>query len=243
MLNKNRLNIPVLMETDNDIVVVKPAGMASQLTSDPNNTSLISKIKKACSDNLQPELPHRLDRITRGLMLVSLTKEATVFHNENIRNNRWFKYYLARVSCRNDLDLQKLIGIHKAYLRQKGNKAEIVRSGGKPSFLDILQISPAPGKKNQYHIFLKLLTGRFHQIRAMFANLGFPLTDDFLYNNKKKGKKGLKKEDFYLEAIILKFIDFNSKKTKTVYYEEDPDREKITEEMKKAIREVYRGEK
>ncbi|MCP4178634.1 MAG: RNA pseudouridine synthase [bacterium] len=236
MFNKNRLKFAILKENDSEIVIVKPAGIASQLTSDPNHTSIISQIRDAYSQNLQPELSHRLDRITRGLMIIPLTKEAVSFHNKNIREKRWEKYYLAKVKCDKNNDIYKALGIQKAYLKRKGKKAEAVRSGGKPSFLEILYITPVPGKENEYHIFLKLLTGRFHQIRVMLANMGLPLVDDFLYGTKvKKGGN-----NFYLEAIILKYISFDTGLVEVAFYKDDPDRKKVSRKMKLYIEQTVK---
>lgn len=238
MIKNKPLEFKILNETDNDLVVFKPAGMATQLTTDTKNSSLISQVRMNFGDKFHPELPHRLDRITSGILVVALTKDSLRFHNQNIEAKKWKKYYLARVSpdpsFRHSHDeLKKVCGEHKAYLKRKGKINTIVKSGGKPSFLNIHAIEPAPDKIGQYHLLIELLTGRFHQIRAMLSDMGLPLTDDFLYNPKKKeiGKQQQNKENFYLESIILKFIDFESSKTKTIFYKDNPLREPVNKNL------------
>ena len=98
-------------------------------------------------------------------------------------------------------DPETLIGIQKRYIKVNDDKSEIVRSGGLPSFLEILAVEPVPENRDCYQVFIRLITGRTHQIRVMLADMGIPLCGDHLYNPESKDK------DFYLESIILKFTD------------------------------------
>ncbi|MCD6179457.1 MAG: hypothetical protein J7K39_06090 [Bacteroidales bacterium] len=198
--------IKILYQSENEIVVFKPAGIATQLSNDIKGSSLESILQKQLRIN-ELFFPHRLDRVTSGLMLIALNKEAITFYGEEVKSKHFQKYYVAQVE-NNIENIIGLIGTHKRYLKVKGNVNKIVKSGGKPSFLDILQIQPSSKNKNNYDVFIRLITGRMHQIRVMLADLGIPLTDDWLYN-KKAGSKNRLKNNFYLESIILKFKDMN----------------------------------
>jgi hypothetical protein len=61
----------------------------------------------------------------------------------------------------------------------------------------------------------------------MLAELGIPLSDDFLYGQKIS--KNIK-EDFYLESILLKFQDFEKEEAHSVFLKDDPLREDISSE-------------
>jgi 23S rRNA pseudouridine1911/1915/1917 synthase len=230
--DRPRPELRVLRETPYDVIVIKPAGMPSELTSDPRGVSLLSRLRHAYPPPFEPKLPHRLDRVTRGVMLVTLTQEAIAFHNEEIRARRWGKFYLARVHQPSNRDIESLIGRHKAYLKTVRHRAKIVRSGGKPSFLDILAIHPAPGHTGQYHVLVKLLTGRFHQVRAMLANLGIPLVGDRFYadDSLRRGAQ-MNWSDFYLEHILLKYVDFELRVPRVAHLRDDPDREPMARAM------------
>ena len=60
---------------------------------------------------------------------------------------------------------------HRAYLREGETRSTIVRSGGKVSYMDILQIDPAPGRPGECHALIRLLTRLFPQAtRFQFAD-------------------------------------------------------------------------
>lgn len=232
-IDREKLGLPVLAETAHDLVVVKPAGMATELTSDPKRVSLISRVRMAAGGpggareggggaDVRPRLVHRLDRVTRGVMVVALTREAAAFHGEQIREGMWDKYYVARIPRpdprRNPLH-EGLIGKHKAYIKEEDKRARIVRSGGKVSLLEILAIDEAPGRPEESHALIRLLTGRLHQIRVMFAGLGLPLIGDRFYG----GAPG----EMYLEHIALWYVDYTTRELRLGHLADDPGRERL----------------
>lgn len=180
------------------IVVVKPAGLASELARDPAADSLVSRL--IADGHPSPRLVHRLDASACGLMLVALTRAAAAHYSVEIERRRWQKCYVARVA-QPLATAQGLVGPHKAYLRTEGRVATVVRSGGKPSFLDVLLAAPAPGDPGTSHLLIRLHTGRFHQIRAMLAHAGAPLAGDRAYG-------GAGQWPLYLEHVVLgSYID------------------------------------
>lgn len=205
--------IRILARSADDLVVVKPAGMASQLTSDPRGVSLVARVR-AMLPGSNPRLPHRLDRVTRGILVVALSDAAIAFQGASIRDGKWEKLYLARIPLR-----EGLVGRHRAHLRQVGMRSTVVRSGGDPATLEIVATAPAPGRPGEAHALVRLGTGRFHQIRVMLAHLGAPLVGDRLYG----GARG----PFYLEHARLRYPDFTTRKETTAFLAEDPDREPV----------------
>ena len=233
MINRSLLDFKVLDETPHEIIVLKPAGMASELTSDPKGVSLLSRLRCACPPPLEPKLPHRLDRVTRGLVLIALTPEAIAFHGEQIRSRAWDKFYLGRIHEPRDRPLKALLGQHRAYLKRVRHRAKIVRSGGKPSFLEILAAHPAPGLPRQAHVLIKLLTGRFHQVRAMLQGLGAPLVGDAFYGADAPQRRGW--DDFYLEHIVLKYVSCEHRAPRIAHLRDDPGREAVSSAMRGEI--------
>ena len=200
--------IKILHRSENEIVVFKPAGIATQLSNDIKGSSLESILKKQLRVK-ELFFPHRLDRVTSGLLLIALHKEAITFYGEEVKSIHFQKYYVAQVE-NNTKNIRSLIGTHKRFLKVQGNTSTIVKSGGKPSFLDILCIQPCLKNKDHYEIFIRLITGRMHQIRIMLADLGIPLCGDHLYNKKASSKDRLN-DNFHLESVILKFKDMDGK--------------------------------
>lgn len=219
----------ILIQTEKWAVIFKPAGMATQLSDDSKGSSL-EAVLKSMLEKEHIFFPHRIDRITQGLLLVAFDKETVAYFNDKIKNKRFDKYYLAKVEA-NIPDPLNLIGIHKRFIKVEDKISRIVKSGGLPSFLEILAIEPAPESPECYLVLVKLLTGRMHQIRVMFADMGIPLCGDFLYNPDSKDK------DFYLESIILSFNDPEGLR-KTFFCEGNLNRNMVGEKMKSRIEEI-----
>lgn len=187
----------LLQVTPHEIVVCKPAGLASELPRDPHADSLMTRLRAEGYEGLR--LVHRLDALTSGVMIVARTPDAAAHYSAEIAARRWKKLYVAEVAM-SAARAKSLIGDHKAYLDTKGRRAVVVRSGGKPSFLTIVHAAEAG--PDRAHLLIRLHTGRYHQIRAMLANLGAPLAGDTLYN----GPEGA----FYLEHVLLSARLFGS---------------------------------
>lgn len=187
------MSLTLLHTTPHEVLVWKPPGLAVERPRDPAADSLVHRLRTLGHADVR--LVHRLDAPASGLVLVACTRESAAHHAAEIAARRWHKTYVATVSGRSD-DLQHLVGRHRAYLRIDGPRARIVRAGGKPSFLRVLAVVPAPGHPLHSHVLVRLETGRFHQIRVMLASLGAPLVGDDLYG-------GAPDAALYLEQVVL----------------------------------------
>jgi 23S rRNA pseudouridine1911/1915/1917 synthase len=187
-----RRGVPIVHRSTDEIVVVKPAGLAVETPRDPEADSLLRRIRDGGLD--QPRLVHRLDAVACGLVLVAATRPAAAYYAGEIAARRWVKGYVARVAATPAV-AARLVGSHKAYLKTVGRDARVVRAGGKPSFLDVIAAAPAPEPGGGSDVLVRLHTGRHHQIRAMLADVGAPLAGDTRYG----GPPG----SFYLEHAVL----------------------------------------
>jgi len=184
--------IHLLGATAQELVVVKPAGLQCEVPRDSAADSLVKQLGEQGFEGLR--LVHRLDAPACGLVVVARTADAAAYYGREIFERRWRKWYVARVARPADR-VAGLVGSHKAYLKTEGNSALIVHAGGKPSFLDVVSVAPAPASPAQSDVLIRLHTGRFHQIRVMLANLGAPLVGDHRYG----GPRGT----MYLEHVML----------------------------------------
>ena len=178
--------IEIIRLGEDEAVLFKPAGLSSERTGGRELDSLLSR---ATARLAWPEarLPHRLDRPTRGVMVVARDAAAAARHGRELTSHRWTKWYFARIPAVGSAAIARaseLVGPHRAYLRRDGERARVVRSGGDPSRLSVCAVAPATDDARDCHALIRLDTGRFHQIRAMFAELGFPLVGDELYGGR-----------------------------------------------------------
>ncbi len=182
----------VIDSTAHELIAIKPAGLQCEVPRDSQADSLVRQLEREGFADLR--LAHRLDAPACGVVLIARTAAAAAYYGKEIEERRWHKWYVARVA-RPASRVNGLVGSHKAYLKTEGNSALIVHAGGKPSFLDVVQVAPAPDAAGESDVLIRLLTGRFHQIRVMMANLGAPLSGDTRYG----GPAGA----MYLEHVLL----------------------------------------
>jgi 23S rRNA pseudouridine1911/1915/1917 synthase len=230
----DRLGLPVLFASEQELAVVKPAGTATELTSDPNGVSLISRVRSAAPRRATPKLPHRLDRVTRGIVVVALSEDAIRFHSEQLRAGAWEKLYLARLAAS---QAEGLVGLHKLHLRARNGRASVVRSGGKRAITEVLAAAPAADRDDEAHALLRLHTGRYHQIRATMAHLGAPLVGDWLYGEAARRDE----PRFYLEHVALRFAPYGMGKLVTLHRRDDPEREAIDPTLRAALDRILAG--
>jgi tRNA pseudouridine32 synthase / 23S rRNA pseudouridine746 synthase len=185
--------LPLLDVTAHEIVLWKPPGLASELPRAPGADSVMTRLRAERFDGLR--LVHRLDAPACGLMIVARTAPAAAHYAAEIAARRWRKFYVAEVGS-SIASARALVGDHKAYLATEGRRARIVRSGGKPSFLTVIDAAPTVSPTGRSHVLVQLHTGRFHQIRVMLAALGAPLVGDTLYGGPPEGP-------LYLEHVVL----------------------------------------
>lgn len=209
--------LEVIATSDREAVVFKPAGLSSERPNAAAASQSDSLIERARAQLGWPDaqLPHRLDRPTRGLVVISRDRAAAAMHAEEIRAGAWSKWYIARIPSQAAPSsgpssgqspgrrAAELLGPHKAYLKREGSKARAVRSGGDPSRLTVLAVADATDARDECHALIDLETGRFHQIRVMLADLGFPLVGDALYGGRPRQGAGIE-DQLDLEAVALR---------------------------------------
>ena len=181
--------LSVVYEDDNILVCDKPAGQASHGGDD----SLLSMVqaylfKKGeynpkSENSFAPALSNRLDRNTRGLLLVAKNAAAQKLLNEKIKNHEVTKKYRAILCGTPKEKSGRLVNYLKA--DEKENRVRVVRKdtpGAKEAVLDYEIIKTQNGKALAE---ITLLTGRKHQIRVQFSHVGTPLLGDTKYGAPK----------------------------------------------------------
>ena len=205
----------ILYEDNHLLVVYKPRGILAQkdITNKMDILTLAKdylKVKYNKPGNVYVGLIHRLDINTEGIMVLAKTSKAASRLSSDMQNNNFNKEYLAIVegkvySGRLINKLAKNNGLRKAYLSPNG----------KIAILDYECLKY--NLELDYSIVrIKLETGRFHQIRCQFANIGHPLYGDIKYgsknNNRYANLQAYKLEFIHpttKELLSFKVIDYN----------------------------------
>ena len=197
----------VVYEDENILVTDKPVGVLSHADEKGNGDTLIDMVKSYLYDKgeyspqneqtFKPALCNRLDRNTGGLVIAAKNAKALREVNESIKMRRIRKFYIAIVSG----DLEPSGHLENRLLRE--DKVTKVSDDGKTVSLDYRVLS----KKNGLNLVeIELHTGRPHQIRTQFAEIGCPLAGDTKY-----GGEGQKfRQALYSTKLILGFGDEGS---------------------------------
>lgn len=186
--------VQVVYEDEQVLVVYKPAGLRSQSDTAGAQDCLIARVlhylyqrhayDPKAEQSFTPALCNRLDRNTEGLVLVGKTASALRELNQAIRTRAIQKYYLALAKGILHPPQAQLTLYH----RKEGTKARIAPkpfSGGTPCALSYRVLRQY---EDRALTEIELQSGKFHQIRAVFAHLGHPLWGDVKYGAKPSGE-------------------------------------------------------
>lgn len=183
-LGKDMIFKPQILFHDNHIcVAVKAPGQVVQM--EEGKESLEEWVKEKLKHELQKEVIflqpiHRLDKPAQGLVIFARSSKALTRLQEAMRKDQIDKFYLALIEGQLRKPQGQLIHqlIHADY------HAQVVKSNGKEAHLYYRTF-----KKNgpkQAWISIKLITGRYHQVRAQFAHIGHSIFGDKRYGAKSQ---------------------------------------------------------
>lgn len=197
----------ILHEDNHLIIYNKPPGMLVQWDKDRIVKPLEEiardyqreKKGKNPDENVYIGLPHRIDRLTSGIVIVcktskSLERMCDLFSNRQIHKTYW------AIIEKGDLPRE---GHWVNYLRKiENHNKSYVSDVDKPMHKRAeLKYKIIAELDNFMLAEIDLMTGRHHQIRAQFAHHGFPIRGDVKYNYKRANEDGF----FDLHSKYIRF--------------------------------------
>ena len=190
--------IDVLFEDNNLLVINKSAGLAvHEGKSDRKRDSLLGILESQYREaDVKPQLVHRLDKDTSGLLLVAKNSKTAVELESSVETGKVHKQYLCLVVGR----LQNNEG--KLDFPLPGREGQPVRA------LTRYRVMRRFSETTLVRVTIE--TGRLHQIRLHFAKLGYPVVmddqhGDFGFNKKFRKEFGLKRQFLHAEKLKLNY--------------------------------------
>ncbi|RCX23419.1 23S rRNA pseudouridine1911/1915/1917 synthase [Fontibacillus phaseoli] len=178
----------ILYEDNHLLGIEKPVNVPTQedASGDPDLLTLLKediRERYRKPGNVYLGLVHRLDRPVGGAMIFAKTSKAASRLSDAVRTRRFDKCYVAIVRGLPPLQSGKLTDT--LLKDERTNTVSIVPKGtpgGKEAILDYRVLGSSP-QEGLSLVRIKLHTGRSHQIRVQFSQLGCPLYGDQKYGS------------------------------------------------------------
>ena len=183
--NKDIQNLKkkIIFENDDYLVLSKPNDIAVQ-SGTKTGKNIIDVLNY---QNPKHFIVHRLDKDTSGVLIIAKNRYTAKYLSEQFLLRKIKKKYLALINGK----IKQDNGLIKSRITNKNKK-----------ILGILKFKTL--KKNKLFSLIKidLVTGRKHQIRKQFKELGHPLVGDKIYS--KKENRPLMLHSYEIEFVINK---------------------------------------
>ena len=191
----NSLKEMIVFEDEDIFVVNKPIGVAMH-KGDGHKYGL-SEMAKEYFNSSNVNFSNRLDIKTEGLVIGAKNLKALRLVNEEIREKRVVKKYIAKVKKGN-------LKLNDEFLSDKKllvtNNKVIVSNKGLDSltYFKVFKI-----ENNMAFIDIDLKTGRKHQIRVHLSDLGYSIIGDDKYGKYNP------KDRLYLKCYRIEFLKYD----------------------------------
>nr|WP_319392732.1 RluA family pseudouridine synthase [uncultured Desulfobacter sp.] len=191
-LQGESIPLNILYEDDFLLMVDKPAGIVVHPGAGNDSGTLVNRLiaynpvfSQSGWQRDRPGIVHRLDKDTSGLMVIAKTIKALEFLQNEFKQRRVKKHYLALVRGENIPDsgvIERPIGRHPHDRKRMAVREETGRCA-KTRFNVIKRF------RSGSLMDVRLYTGRTHQIRVHFYDQGMPLFGDCIYQERRFRKK------------------------------------------------------
>ena len=201
------MSLNIIYEDKDIVVCFKPAGVATQ-TASLSSQDMVSLIKNYLAKQTKEKSPyvgviHRLDQPVSGLLVFAKNQKAAASLSKQIQDGNANKDYIA--CCAGILEeksgelthyimkdsatkLAKALD-EKSFTKMREEKKEESTAYKKA----ILTYEVEREAEDSSIIKVHLQTGRFHQIRAQFSNIGHSLLGDAKYGTNVSRELSMKK--------------------------------------------------
>lgn len=182
--------LDIIYEDDAIIVCYKPAGIATQTKrlGQQDMESLLKNYRAKKGEVPYIGVVHRLDQPVEGIMVFAKTQKAAAELSKQVQKREIGKHYYA-IAPFSPNQREETTLIDYLLADRKNNLTRVVAKGtpqAQQAGLDYKIQKKQPmgeGALSYAWYDIKLHTGRHHQIRVQFANMGCPLFGDTKYGD------------------------------------------------------------
>lgn len=189
--------VDIIYEDDSLLVINKPAGIAVHEGKTVRKKDTVLGILEANyrGTDVRPQLVHRLDKDTSGLLLVAKNPVTVKELQTRFEQGEVEKEYFCLVKGR--------LLLHEGNIDfpLQGRQGTLVHA--------LTHYRVCRRFSDATLVRVKIDTGRLHQIRLHFAKLGYPIVmdeqhGDFAFNRRFRKRFGLKRQFLHAEKLALR---------------------------------------
>lgn len=208
---KQTFSLNILYETDDILLINKPAGLLSQKAapSDLSANELMIQylldsgaITQQTLQTFRPSICNRLDRNTSGILIAGKTLRGSQMVSKQLKDHSIAKYYCCIVAG-------EITGTHHLkgwlYKDHEKNKVQIYESRPPSAASDAHYIEteyrPIQCYSSYTMLEVHLITGRSHQIRAHLSSASHPIIGDSKYGDIRLNKRFEKEAGIHAQLL------------------------------------------
>ncbi|MDM5335075.1 RluA family pseudouridine synthase [Ureibacillus composti] len=192
-----KCEVTIQYEDDHCLIVSKPKGMSTHPNDEWDRDTCMNHVMAHIQSNggHYAEHVHRLDRGTKGLLLVAKHPIAKSIFDRMIEEKTIIRTYQAEVQG----NIRETSGTINEPIGKDRHHAtrRVVSASGQHA---VTHFEVVKRFKNTCVVRLILETGRTHQIRVHMSYIGHPIVGDTMYNARETASG-----DYELHAIQLEF--------------------------------------
>ena len=201
-------NLRILYEDEAIICFDKPAALPTQPTVDAKRSNLYDLARNQLARQLSVDevylgMHHRLDRDTSGVILFTKHQDYNKFIAAQFADHLCSKLYVAVVHgklARDKGRLESYLGSLGKTGPKKMQKFGSMKSGGKKAITEFVVLD---SNKKYSLVEVAIKTGRTHQIRVHFSEMGHPVVGDTLYGSPEKEYQNLRRHLLHAHALTI----------------------------------------
>lgn len=190
-LYENNSPIDIVYEDEYFLIVNKPYNLdvePSRYSTTNNLASMVTHYFKLKNIHSKIHLVNRLDKLTTGLVIIAKNR----YIKNLFRNTKIVKKY----KCLVEGEISSSGEIRNKIAKVDNSSKHIIDDSGKECLTTYDVIKQENGNT---WLDVQIHTGRTHQIRLSFADIGHPLLGDPMYGNKAKENR------MFLQSYYLEF--------------------------------------
>lgn len=192
MKSTDSAGVEVLLCDPHFLVAYKPMGMGTQPQKEQRRESLEEWAKRFIKEKFEKpgnvflETIHRLDTPVQGLVLFARTSKALSRLQAQQREGKIGKRYLALVE-----GVPPPEGHLVHYLIHASHHAKLASPNEEGAKKCELTYTTLEKRREEALLQVTLTTGRYHQIRAQLAAMGYPVVGDLKYGSSRSFGDGI----------------------------------------------------